>query len=78
MSLQRVLDDFNKLGENEFWHAFLNYIADEAQEKLKECGKEEYTDMKLRYWQGAHRALKKVHEEYPDRLLKEIRREIDK
>lgn len=76
--LQKQLEDYTKLVDNEFWHRFLEYVAEEAQQKLKECGKEEYTDMKLRYWQGAHKALKKVYEEYPDRLLKEIRQEIDK
>ena len=77
-ALQHQLEDYTKLVDNEFWHAFLKYVEDEAQGKLKECGKEEYTDSKLRYWQGAHKALKLVYEEYPVRLLDEIRREIDK
>jgi len=55
----------------------LKYVATEAQRKLEELAVEAYTEQKLRYWQGAYRALKLVYEEYPDRLLKEIRQAID-
>lgn len=78
LALQRQLEDYNKLAENEFWHKFLRYIKEEAYVTLKSLAKEEYTEQKLRYWQGAYKALTRVCEEYPDRILKEIRREIDK
>ena len=76
--LSRQLEDYTKLDDNEFWHAFLKYVEDEAQTTLRQLAKEEYEDRKFRYWQGAYKALMLVHEVYPDRLLDEIRREIDK
>jgi len=78
VALSRQLEDYAKLVDNEFWHAFLEYVKDEAQTTLRNLAKEEYEDSKLRYWQGAYRALTRVYEEYPDRLLKKIRQEIDK
>lgn len=78
IALQRQLEDFNKLAENEFWHKFLRYIEEEAQDMLRQLASESYTEQKLRYWQGAYKALSLVYKEYPDRILKEIRQEIDK
>ena len=78
VALQKLLEDYNKLAENEFWHAFLQYIENEANDTLRQLATESYTEQKLRYWQGAYKALSLVHKEYPDRILKKIRQEIDK
>ena len=77
-ALQQLLDDYNQIVKNEFWYEFLEYVRDEAQRTLESLAKEEYNEAKLRYWQGAYKALRLVSESYPDRLYKEIMREIDK
>ena len=51
---------------------------DKAFKKLESCGKEEYGFDKIRYWQGAYRALKKVYEDYPQDVYKEIEGELKK
>ena len=56
----------------------MDYVKEESQATLRNLAKEEYAETKLRYWQGAYRALTLVHESYPERLVKELRREIDK
>ena len=74
---QRQLSDYTKILDNEFWHGFLRYVSGEAQYTLRQLASEAYTEQKLRYWQGAYKALTLVFTEYPDRFLTQIRQELD-
>ena len=78
MALQRLLDDWKKLADNEFFAYFLEYINKRARETLVELSKESYLEQKLRYYQGVYKALSLVANEYPARIIKEITQEIDK
>ena len=75
--LQQILDDYTKLVNNEFWAAFLDYVDNSAKDALRQLATESYSEQKLRYWQGAWKALMLVAHEYPARLLDEIKREIE-
>lgn len=79
---QRQLDDYSKLGENEFWHGFLKFIREQAHSALRRCAGETYTEQKIRYWQGAYWALDMINNDTQDDLisqyLKKIKEEADK
>jgi len=81
VALQRIIEDYKKLAENEFWHEFLAWVREEAQSSLEELAKESYLEQKLHFFQGKHKALKFVADQekdgLTDRILKEIRRKID-
>ena len=78
VALQKLLEDYNLLGHNEFWHKFLEYVREEAEDALRQCAVESYTEQKIRYFQGKFKALEQVYKTFPDNLLREIRLEIDK
>ena len=77
-SLQRLLEDYKKLSENTFWHEFLEYVRKESVDALRQCAVESFPNDKIRHWQGKFKALEQVYKTFPDNLLDEINREIDK
>jgi len=56
----------------------LKFVEGRAKDALRQLAVESYEESKLRYYQGAFKALELVYKEYPSRLLKNIREEIDK
>lgn len=78
LALKRVLEDYNKLAENEFWHRFWKDIEKEKQNlSFRLARGESLPEQKLRYWQGAFAWLE-LMEDYPRRILEDTKREIDK
>jgi len=72
-----LLEDYGKLVENEFWHRFLMFIKEMSEDAMRQCATESYNDQKIRYWQGAFKALEPVYREYPERLYEQIKDEIE-
>jgi hypothetical protein len=77
VQLQRLLEDYTKIVDNEFWVGFLDSVDGESKHALRQLATESYTHEKLRYWQGFFKALNLVAHEYPARFLDEIKRELD-
>ena len=81
MSANRLLSDYKKLGDNEFFFAFLGYIRQKAKYCLEQCGVESYTEDKIRYFQGARKWLELAGSEDEGGLLlsfvSEIRQAIE-
>jgi hypothetical protein len=75
---QRQLEDYAKLGENEFWHGFLIFVREQAYEALKRCGDETYTESKIRYWQGARWFGDRVTNSGPDGFIQQYLKKIEK
>lgn len=75
LALQRLVEGFDQLVNNEFWHEFWKYIEAERQANLEDLGKDSYEDRRLRYLQGINEAFKKF-QQFPERLLNEINREL--
>ena len=76
--LQQLLDDYTELVKNEFFSEFLRFIERQAMDAMRRCATETYNENKIRYWQGAYKALELTYKEFPTRLLDEIKKEIDK
>jgi hypothetical protein len=75
LALQRLVEGFDQLVNNEFWHEFWKYIEHERLANLEDLGKDSYEDRRLRYLQGINEAFKKF-QQFPERLLNEINREL--
>jgi len=53
------------------------FIKEMSEDAMRQCATESYNDQKIRYWQGAFKALELVYREYPERLYEQIKDEIE-
>lgn len=74
--LESLLEDYNKLDNNKFFHGFLAYLRKMAQYCLEQCGKESYLEQKIRYYQGAHEWLRLAGSEEAGGLVNSYLRTI--
>jgi hypothetical protein len=77
--LQRLLEDYTNLGNNEFWNYFWRRVSKEQNHHLHQhLGRGfSHTHERKCFDQGIYEAFERF-KEYPERFLDDIRREIDK
>jgi hypothetical protein len=77
LALQRLLDDFRRLEDNEFWHTLWEWVENERVNLMERLARgETLPEDKLRYWQGGY-AWIELFKDYPRRILEDTTQKID-